>query len=80
MFKPNETFRQPLFPLGKIVATQGAMAALVQSGDSPNKMLGRHATGDWGDVCDDDKKLNDEAVHNGERMLSSYRLSEGTKV
>ena len=73
MAKLNDTSRRPLFPRGKVVATQGAMAALIQSGDLPNKMLTRHVTGDWGDVCNDDKKLNDAAVQDGERLLSSYR-------
>ena len=68
------------FPMGKIVATPGALAAFQQSGDPANELLTRHAGGDWGEVCDDDKRLNDAALHNGERLLSAYRLRSGTKV
>lgn len=32
----------------------------------------KHASGDWGDLCEDDKKLNDEAVQHGGRILSAY--------
>lgn len=41
--------------------------------------LNRHAKGDWGDVCDEDKKANDFALDNKERILSSYTLDD-TKI
>jgi hypothetical protein len=39
----------------------------------------RHRSGDWGDVCDEDKKLNDEAVDGEGRILSAYTV-DGEKV
>ena len=30
---------------------------------------------DWGDLSDEDKRLNDEALHDGSRILSAYILS-----
>jgi transcription elongation factor Elf1 len=36
--------------------------------------LERHANQDWGDVCKEDKKANDNAVLHGGRVLSSYEL------
>ena len=41
--------------------------------------LNRHRQGDWGDVCDEDKKANDFALDNKERILSSYEL-DGEKI
>ena len=76
----NETICRQKFPLGQIVATHGALDAVRTSGDSAHELLTRHASGDWGEVCDDDERLNDDAVHNGERLLSAYRLKDGTKV
>jgi hypothetical protein len=38
----------------------------------------RHAGRDWGNVCKDDWKANDEALQNGDRLLSSYE-SQGVK-
>ncbi len=35
---------------------------------------------DWGDVCDEDKALNDNSVINGERLLGSYTANDGTKI
>lgn len=66
------------FDLGRIVATPGFLAA-VPDPIMPLVLLNRHALGDWGDVCEEDKKLNDLAVVQGDRLLSSYDV-KGTKV
>jgi len=71
-----------LFQFGRCVQTSGVAH---ESNNSPEfalnvrKCLNRHLSGDWGDLCDDDKKLNDEAVKNEDRILSAYNLntSEG---
>lgn len=70
----------PLFLLGQVVATPGALAALDESGESPAPFLAQHATGDWGEVCPDDKRLNDEAVKDGSRILSAYRTAKGERI
>jgi hypothetical protein len=69
-----------LFPLGRLVATPGALEALAESGQSPADFLNRHASGDWGDVCAEDKRLNDQAVKDGTRLLSAYRTTAGTRL
>ena len=71
---------QPTFPLGQVVATPGALEALEQSGQSPAMFLNRHVVGDWGNVDDEDKQANDQALIEGTRLLSAYRLSDGTKI
>jgi hypothetical protein len=38
--------RKPLFDLGQLVATPGALAALEKSGQSAMDFLSRHVTGD----------------------------------
>jgi hypothetical protein len=71
----------PLFPLGQIVSTPGALEAC-----SPAYLaecLTRHANGDWGVVCKDDAASNAEAVKEGLRILSAYpidpaKLSKGS--
>ena len=32
----------------------------------------RHGRGDWGDTCNEDKQLNDDALVNGDRVFSVY--------
>ncbi|VGO11846.1 hypothetical protein PDESU_00393 [Pontiella desulfatans] len=69
-----------LFTLGQIVATPGALQALEKAGQLASHFLVKHALGDWGDLCDEDKTANDEALADDLRILSAYRLEDGTKI
>lgn len=64
---------EPLFPLGLILATPAAMEMLEAAQISPSRFLHRHASGDWGDLSEEDRRLNDRALRTGERVLSVYR-------
>ena len=66
-----------LFPLGRIVATPNALENLTQEDIMP--VLRRHASGDWGDLDEEDKRANDLALKNGSRLLSAYHAKNGTK-
>jgi hypothetical protein len=75
------TTKVTLFPLGQIVATPGALAALEKAGQTPLDFLSRHVRGDWGELDEHDRKENELSLKRGFRLLSSYRLSSGdTKV
>lgn len=63
-----------LFPLGTVVATHGALAALRDAGTSPLALLDRHVAGDWGDIHPEDRGLNELALCRGMRLLSVYEL------
>ena len=69
-----------LFPLGRIVATLGALDALQQAGHTTQEFLARHSAGDWGEVSAEDRKENTFAVTRSLRLLSAYRLSAGVKI
>ncbi len=71
---------QSKFPLGQVVATPGALDALERASETPVAFIARHRLGDWGEVCDSDKKLNDDAVVQGERLMSAYSTRLGEKV
>ena len=64
----------PKFQLGQIVATPRAIAAC--SAQHMTRCLHRHSRGDWGNVCAEDKELNDLALVEGERVLSAYAIDE----
>lgn len=69
------------FHLGSVVATPDALSALAEANESAMPLLTRHQSGDWGELCEEDKVLNDEAVNNGSRILSSFVLkATGQKV
>jgi hypothetical protein len=42
--------REPLFLLGRILATPGAIEALQKANQQPWEFLAKHAWGDWGDL------------------------------
>jgi hypothetical protein len=68
------------FPLGRLVATPGALKAITEAGQSPEFFLGKHVAGDWGELCEEDKRLNDQALVDGSRLLSAYRTLRGAKI
>jgi len=68
------------FDLGRVVATPGALAALEKSGQAPSEFLARHASGDWGDLSEEDRKENEFSLAHGFRLLSAYTLRSGVKL
>jgi hypothetical protein len=68
--------RAPL-PLGRVVATPGAVKLLSEAGGNPFTYLARHATGDWGELCTFDRHQNQIALRDGYRVLSSYETTAG---
>jgi hypothetical protein len=72
--------KQSLFPLGQIVSTPGALAALEEAGHLPAEFLSRHAKGDWGDLCAADRQENELSLRKGFRLFSSYTLRNEQKL
>jgi len=54
--------------------TPGAFALLDHSGVA--QLLRRHLVGDWGDLDDIDKALNQSALATGDRVLSAYDVGD----
>jgi hypothetical protein len=76
----QQTRQQPLFSLGQLVATPGALAALEKAGQGPLDFLSRHGHGDWGDLCEEDRRENQFSLERGFRLLSSYRTLADAKL
>ena len=72
--------RKPLFDLGQLVATPGALAALEKAGQSPMEFLSRHVTGDWGEIPEEDRKENQFSLEKGFRLMSTYRTTASDVV
>ena len=66
----------PLFDLGRVVATPGAMALLASAGEKPARLLERHASGDWGEVLPEDARENERSLKYGWRLMSSYPVGD----
>lgn len=73
-----------LFKVGKVVITSGANELAKQNylfAKFVNKSFDRHCNGDWGDLCDEDKKLNESALKNGDdRLFSKYIFDNETSI
>ncbi len=69
--------KKPLFKPGQVLATPGALEALERVGQTVWELLSLHLQGQWGHLSDEDRRLNDEAVKDGSRILSSYVLKDG---
>lgn len=63
------------FELGNTVVT-AAVDTAMKSNSAFDRFvktcLGRYANADWGDTCAEDRKTNDKALINGERILAVY--------
>jgi hypothetical protein len=66
----------PLFPLGRLVATPGALALLASAGENPAALLARHVSGDWGEVPPEDARENELSIGEGFRIVSSYPVGD----
>jgi len=63
------------FQTGQIVATRGVYDLACQNPDFDQFIqtsLNRHVKGDWGDVDEEDKQTNDQALKQDTRLLSAY--------
>jgi hypothetical protein len=76
MSNQNGESAHPKFELGQVVATPDAINAMERSGQSPAEFLSRHQRCDWGEVCQEDGTLNDEALKDGSRLFSVYCTSQ----
>ena len=64
----------PLFPLGRVVATPGALRALEAFQTTPWTLLKQHVQGCWGDLDEEDQNENDLSLLHGYRIFSAYTL------
>ena len=65
------------FTLGQTVITSNAQRKLHP--EDVIQSLTRHSAGDWGEVCEEDKKHNDASLKDDSRLLSAYTDRNGIK-
>jgi len=68
------------FILGHVVVTNRAAEILAAADWSVESLLDRHLAGDWGDVSDDQKRINDDCVDREFSIISSYATPDGQSV
>jgi hypothetical protein len=73
----KQTCTTPKFSHGFTIVTPAALDAICFSGETTASFLSRHIQGDWGDVSEEDRLHNEQALLHGGRLLSSYNLLNG---
>ncbi len=68
-----------LFPLGNLLATPTVLRHLESARIDPVDLVRRHASGDFGDLCVEDRAANSHAIEVGHRVLSAYVI-RGEKI
>lgn len=63
--------------LGRTVITANAKNILSDSDIAT--ALSRHQSGDWGELCEEDREVNEDALENGFRIMSVYTSKNGIK-
>ena len=69
--------------IGQLLVTAGIRSEIDESSDFERfvrKSFSRHATGDWGEMCEEDKAYNDYSLDNDGRLFSSYTYNEDIKI
>jgi hypothetical protein len=61
--------KNPLFSLGQVLATPGALEAFEKSGQTVWEFISQHAAGSWGVVSAEDCEANNQALKDGSRLL-----------
>ncbi|MBI2354440.1 MAG: hypothetical protein HYV06_05335 [Deltaproteobacteria bacterium] len=71
------------FPPGKLVVTRGVFELIDRNDEFAKHVslsLRRHLSGDWGDLCDEDRVANESALLEGERLFSAYEKEGLPKI
>ena len=72
------------FNMGRLYATAAIHSRMREERQFEyfvRKSMRRYENCDWGDSCEEDKALNDEAVINGDRIFATYIYStDNTKI
>lgn len=79
--RPDQICNEPpaLFALGNVVATPAALALIQEQSASVQQLLNRHQTGDWQELCKEDRDSNWRAAFGGERVLSAFNIGSAEK-
>jgi len=71
------------FNLGRTYLTRGVNDLVAESlpfAKFVTSSLKRHAAGDWGNVCYEDRSANEEALGAGNRLFSGYEEAGQPKI
>ena len=71
------------FTMGRLLWTRGVNEKAAEDTEFAKFVtdsLKRHLSGDWGELCRDDKKQNELALKDGSRLFSAYEQESLPKI
>ena len=75
-----DTTNGPLFKMGIVVATAEAALALAKSRTQPEELLDQHASGMFGEVKEQQRRANLDAIRDGGRIVSIFTVASGDRL
>lgn len=72
--------RNSKFEVGEVVITPAATAALEAAGQQVADLLLRHQTGDWGDVSEQLRTVNQRGLQEQFNLQSVYPMASGQRL
>jgi hypothetical protein len=76
----KHTNTEPLFSLGHLGMSPGALTALLALSLDPNVFIKRHVTGDWSEMEAEDQEVNRRALSVRSRVFSAYTFGANKKL
>jgi hypothetical protein len=68
------------FEVGEIIVTPAATEALAANGQALETLLARHRSGDWGDVSEQVRGVNERGLVERFNLHSTYTLADGRRL
>jgi hypothetical protein len=68
------------FDIGEVIVTPAATAALSANGSTADELLARHQSGDWGDVTQQVRQVNERGLVERFNLQSTYAMPDGQRV
>lgn len=72
--------RNVKFELGELVVTPAAEATLAAGDLTLDDLLARHQNGDWGDVTDPVREVNERGLSEQFNLQSAYTMPDGQRL
>ena len=70
----------PVFTLGQVVITPGAVELGYKTETDILLLLARHSMGDWGTIDVLDRQVNESALKSGSRLMSEYIIGNDQRI
>jgi hypothetical protein len=68
------------FEVGEVVVTPAASAALTANGKTVDDLLDRHRAGDWGEVSQHVRSVNERGLVERFNLHSTYVMPDGCRI